>query len=99
MNKIEKYSTATITCYFDEDEGYYFESSNTGNVYDLLEGMSYKGSTTSDITFIMIGNNDTGYTGLLNFIFGAADLDYMLNTCLDFITDYEKGELDPLEKF
>ena len=44
----------------DEKEGYSFISDNN-IIYDLLEGKSLGGSTTSDIVFIMLSNANFNY--------------------------------------
>lgn len=42
---------------YDETNGYQFVSDN-GVLYDLLEGKSLKGATTSDIVFVMFNYRD-----------------------------------------
>lgn len=80
----------------DEQDGYSFRSKKTGATYDLLEGKSYKGTSTSDIIFIMRGEEDKGYTNLVNFCFGACFLDDTLMNCADYINDYENGAVTDL---
>lgn len=52
---------------YDEREGYSYES-DRGILYDLLEGVSLKGSTTSDIVFITLNQSDKVDEEFLNYI-------------------------------
>lgn len=59
---------------YDEREGYSYES-DRGILYDLLEGVSLKGSTTSDIVFITLNQSDKVDEKFLNFIWDD-DVDF-----------------------
>jgi len=76
---------------FDEKEGYSIKSIRTGKVYDLLEGISYRGKCSSDIVFIMATDPEQGYTELVNYSFGAAFIEDLLNGVIDYIKDYESN--------
>lgn len=54
MKEIRNYPELQLTCCkIDDRNDYHIMSSKTGNEYELLEGMAYKGSATSDIIFIL----------------------------------------------
>ena len=59
---------------YDKREGYSYES-DRGILYDLLEGISLKGSTTSDIVFITLNQSDKVDEEFLHYIWGD-DIDF-----------------------
>lgn len=79
---------------YDERNGYSYESDN-GIKYDLLEGMSYQGNSTSDILFIMLD-----YDNNLSYLVDANDFFvgwfYVAGDCVDensisrYVNLYEK---------
>ena len=80
-----------------DSEGYVIKSKKTGLIYDLLEMVSYGGSTSSDIVMISIANENEGYIGMLDYIFGASDKDATLDFCLNMVSDFEEGLKKPLD--
>ena len=78
-------------------EGYVIKSKKTDLIYDLLEMVSYGGSASSDMVMISIANEDEGYIGMLDYIFGASDKDATLDFCLDLVSDFEKGLKKPID--
>ena len=80
----------------DENQGISIKNKHTGAVYDLLEGMSYRGKCSSDIVFIMVTDPEKGYTGLLNFSFGAYFIEGLIQSVLDYIIEYEEGREDAI---
>lgn len=81
----------SLTIYKDDREGYIIESSKTGLHYDLLELKSYHGKCTSDIVAIMVSAEEIGYGGMLWFFFGAEFLEDTLETSIDVISSFERG--------
>lgn len=81
----------SLTIYKDDHEGYQIESSKTGLHYDLLELKSYHGKCTSDIVAIMVSAEEIGYGGMLWFFFGANFLEDTLETSIDVISSFERG--------
>jgi hypothetical protein len=66
---------------FDERDGYTYTSDN-GIRYDILEGVSLGGATTSDMVFVMVALEDVdlqldtiGGDALVCYTFGATDLE------------------------
>ena len=80
-----------------DSEGYVIKSKKTGLIYELLEMVSYGGSASSDMVMISIANEDEGYIGMLDYIFGASDKDATLDFCLDLVNDFEKGLKKPID--
>ena len=80
-----------------DSEGYVIKSKKTGLTYDLLEMVSYGGSASSDIVMISIANENEGYIGMLDYIFGASDKDATLDFCLNMVSDFEEGLKKPLD--
>ena len=78
-------------------EGYVIKSKKTGLIYDLLEMVSYGGKASSDMVMISIANEDEGYVGMLDYIFGATDKDATLDYCLDLVNDFEEGLKKPID--
>lgn len=65
----------------DKKEGYSFVSDNN-IIYDLLEGKSLGGSTTSDIVFIMLSNANFNYDEYDNGVYDEfADTYGEINKC------------------
>lgn len=83
-NKLDNF-----TVVLSERDGYSLISNKTGNHYDLLEGKSYNGISTSDIVFIMEANSE-GYKSLIGYTFGASDGEACLEYCAGYITEYEE---------
>ena len=86
-----------LELYHSDSEGYVIKSKKTGLIYDLLEMVSYGGSASSDIVMISIANENEGYIGMLDYIFGASDKDATLDFCLNMISDFEEGLKKPLD--
>ena len=80
-----------------DSEGYVIKSKKTGLTYDLLEMVSYGGKASSDIVMISIANENEGYIGMLDYVFGATDKVAMLNFCLGIVSDFEAGLKKPLD--
>lgn len=88
----------SLTIYKDDREGYQIESSKTGLQYDLLELKSYHGKCTSDIVAIMVSAKEMGYGGMLWFFFGADFLQDTLDTSIDVISSFERGNEKLIEE-
>ena len=86
-----------LELHLSDSEGYVIKSKKTGLIYDLLEMVSYGGKASSDIVMISIANEDEGYIGMLDYIFGASDKDATLDFCLDLVNDFEKGLKKPID--
>ena len=86
-----------LELHHSDSEGYVIKSKKTGLTYDLLEMVSYGGSASSDIVMISITNENEGYIGMLDYIFGASDKDATLDFCLNMISDFEEGLKKPLD--
>ena len=86
-----------LELHHSDSEGYVIKSKKTGLIYDLLEMVSYGGSASSDIVMISIANEDEGYIGMLDYIFGASDKDATLDYCLDLVNDFEEGLKKPID--
>ena len=86
-----------LELHYSDSEGYVIKSRKTGLIYDLLEMVSYGGSASSDIVMISIANEDEGYIGMLDYIFGATDKDATLDFCLDIVSDFEAGLKKPID--
>ena len=81
-----------------DNDGYTIISKKTGLIYGLLEMVCYGGLATSDIVMISIANENEGYIGMLDYIFGAhTDMDATLNSCLDIVDEFEDGLKKPLD--
>ena len=80
-----------------DSKGYVIKSKKTGLIYDLLEMVSYGGSASSDMVMISIANENEGYIGMLDYIFGASDKDATLDFCLNMVSDFEEGLKKPLD--
>ena len=88
---------ADLELHYSGSEGYAIKSKKTGLTYDLLEMVSYGGSTSSDMVMISIANENEGYVGMLDYIFGATDKDATLDFCLNIVSDFEEGLKKPLD--
>ena len=88
---------ADLELHHSDSEGYVIKSKKTGLIYDLLEMVSYGGKASSDIVMISIANEDEGYVGMLDYIFGATDKDATLDYCLDLVNDFEEGLKKPID--
>lgn len=88
---------ADLELHYSDSEGYVIKSKKTGLIYDLLEMVSYGGKASSDMVMISIANEDEGYIGMLDYIFGASDKDATLEFCLDLVNDFEEGLKKPLD--
>ena len=88
---------ADLELHYSDLEGYVIKSRKTGLIYDLLEMVSYGGSTSSDMVMISIANENEGYIGMLDYIFGASDKDATLDYCLDLVNDFEEGLKKPID--
>ena len=86
-----------LELHYTDSEGYVIKSKKTGLTYDLLEMVSYGGSASSDIVMISIANENEGYIGMLDYIFGASDKDATLDFCLNIVSDFEEGLKKPLD--
>ena len=86
-----------LELHHSDSEGYVIKSKKTGLTYDLLEMVSYGGSASSDMVMISIANEDEGYIGMLDYIFGASDKDATLDFCLNMVSDFEEGLKKPLD--
>ena len=86
-----------LELHHSDSEGYVIKSKKTGLTYDLLEMVSYGGSASSDIVMISIANENEGYIGMLDYIFGASDKDATLDFCLNMVSDFEEGLNKPLD--
>ena len=86
-----------LELHYSDSEGYVIKSKKTGLIYDLLEMVSYGGKASSDIIMISIANENEGYIGMLDYIFGATDKDATLDYCLDLVNDFEAGLKKPLD--
>ena len=86
-----------LELHYSDSEGYVIKSKKTGLTYDLLEMISYGGKASSDMVMISIANEDEGYIGMLDYIFGASDKDATLDYCLDLVNDFEAGLKKPLD--
>ena len=86
-----------LELHHSDSEGYVIKSKKTGLTYDLLEMVSYGGSASSDIVMISIANENEGYIGMLDYIFGASDKDATLDFCLNMVSDFEEGLKKPLD--
>ena len=94
---------------FDDRDGYSFISDN-GVEYDLLEGRSLKGETTSDIVFVMLAYNEELFEYLgdnrlpdefLGYFFGAAyvrenDKD-TIHYIEEYVAEFEKNHPEIVE--
>ena len=88
---------ADLELHHSDSEGYVIKSRKTGLIYDLLEMVSYGGSASSDMVMISIANENEGYIGMLDYIFGATDKDATLDYCLDLVNDFEEGFKKPID--
>lgn len=86
-----------LELHYSDSEGYVIKSKKTGLIYDLLEMVSYGGSASSDMVMISIANENEGYIGMLDYVFGATDKVVTLNFCLGIVGDFEAGLKKPLE--
>ena len=88
---------ADLELHYSDSEGYVIKSKKTGLIYDLLEMVSYGGKASSDMVMISIANENEGYIGMLDYIFGATDKDATLDFCLNMVSDFEEGLKKPLD--
>ena len=86
-----------LELHHSDSEGYVIKSKKTGLTYDLLEMVSYGGKASSDMVMISIANENEGYIGMLDYIFGASDKDAALDFCLNMVSDFEEGLKKPLD--
>ena len=61
-----------------------------------MEGIAYKGTAHSDITFLMICSKEKGHLGLLQYLYGASDLEGTIQSCIETIVDFENHRKMPL---
>ena len=90
-------ANADLELHYSDSEGYVIKSRKTGLIYDLLEMVSYGGKASSDMVMISIANENEGYVGMLDYIFGATDKDATLDYCLDLVNDFEEGLKKPID--
>ena len=90
-------ANADLELHYSDSEGYVIKSRKTGLIYDLLEMVSYGGSSSSDVVMISIANESEGYIGMLDYVFGATDKAATLNFCLGIVSDFEAGLKKPLD--
>ena len=86
-----------LELHHSDSEGYVIKSKKTGLIYNILEMVSYGSSLSSDMVMISIANEDEGYIGMLDYIFGASDKDATLDFCLNMVSDFEEGLKKPLD--
>ena len=86
-----------LELYYSDSEGYVIKSKKTDLIYNILEMVSYGGKASSDMVMISIANENEGYIGMLDYIFGASDKDATLDFCLNMISDFEEGLKKPLD--
>ena len=86
-----------LELHYSDSEGYVIKSKKTDLTYDLLEMVSYGGKASSDMVMISIANENEGYIGMLDYIFGASDKDATLDFCLDLVNDFEEGFKKPID--
>ena len=86
-----------LELHHSDSKGYVIKSKKTGLIYGLLEMVSYGGSSSSDMVMISIANENEGYIGMLDYIFGATDKDATLDFCLNMVSDFEEGLKKPLD--
>ena len=86
-----------LELYLSDSEGYVIKSKKTGLIYDLLEMVIYGGKASSDIVMISIANENEGYIGMLDYVFGATDKVATLNFCLGIVSDFEAGLKKPID--
>ena len=74
---------------YNERDGYTYISDN-GIKYDLLEGISYKGTTTSDALFIMLSYEPDLFKEIDVEPYQLVDWFYLADDCpsAEFISDY-----------
>lgn len=82
---------------YDNGQGIHIESARTGLHYDLYEGIGYKGTASSDITFLMVCSKEKGQLGLLQYLYGASDLEDTIQSCIETIIDFENHKWQPLD--
>ena len=88
---------ADLELHYSDSEGYVIKSKKTGLIYDLLEMASYGGKASSDIVMISIANENEGYIGMLDYVFGATDKVATINFCLGIVSNFEEGLKKPLD--
>lgn len=81
---------------FDDRDGYSFISDN-GVKYDLLEGISLKGETTSDIVFVMLAYNEELCEYLGNNRLSDEFLGYFCGAA--FVGENDKDSIHYIEKY
>ena len=86
-----------LELHYSDSEGYVIKSKKTGLIYDLLEMVSYGGSASSDVVMISIANENEGYIGMLDYVFGATDKVATINFCLSIVGDFEEGLKKPID--
>ena len=86
-----------LELHHSDSEGYVIKSKKTGLIYNILEMVSYGGKASSDMVMISIANENEGYIGMLDYIFGASDKDATLDFCLNMVSDFEEGLKKPLD--
>ena len=86
-----------LELHHSDSEGYVIKSKKTGLIYNILEMVSYGSSLSSDMVMISIANEDEGYIGMLDYIFGASDKDATIDFCLDLVNDFEEGFKKPID--
>lgn len=93
---IKKTTKEDLKVIYDNGQGVHIESRRTGLLYDLYEGIGYKGTASSDITFLMVCSKEKGQLGLLQYLYGASDLEGTIQGCIETIIDFENHSWEPL---
>ena len=96
MLHLEKTRNDLTLCYNQKD-GCSITSTKTGFKYELLEMKCYEGTATSNMVMIAISIENIGYVGMLDYIFGANDVETMVDECLNMVEDFENGDKKPID--
>ncbi len=96
MEHLEK-TRNDLTVHYDQREGFSITSVKTGFKYELLEMKSYEGSATSNMVMVAIAIDGIGYVGMLDYIFGANDIETMVDECLNMVEDFENSDKKPID--
>jgi len=91
---------------YTEKDGYDYIS-DTGLVYELLEGKSVFGESTSDIMFMIFSDKDAVFNGIeyVGFVYGATFMNdesfrnEVLETLNRYANDYEKEHPEVVEYY
>lgn len=96
MLHLEKTRNDLTLCYNQKD-GCSITSTKTDFKYELLEMKCYEGTATSNMVMVAIAIEGIGYVGMLDYIFGANDVETMVDECLDMVEDFENGDKKPID--